>query len=137
MCEAQGILFEPDFNRFVKVQSFDHRLTSNAGVILLCDAEHKLGFIDSIDLNLLDPRAPRRIRYRIDELIRERAFAMALGYTLLTLIHTGFYSRQDRCNFGFAYAKNASTASIPALKNGRKWPQKPIERSIRHITRTK
>ncbi len=81
MGEAQGNLFEPDFNRAIKVQSTDQRLTSNAGVILLRDAEHRLGLIDSIAQNILDPRDPRRIRYRIDELIRERVFAMALGYS--------------------------------------------------------
>jgi hypothetical protein len=52
-------------------------------------------------------------------------------------IQTVFYSRQDRCQFGFAKTENASTASIPALKIGQKSLQKPIERSIRHITRTK
>ena len=81
MGEAQGNLFQPDFNRAVKVQSTDQRLTSNAGVILLREAEHRLGLIDSIAQNLLDPRDPRRIRYRLDELVRERVFAMALGYS--------------------------------------------------------
>jgi hypothetical protein len=52
-------------------------------------------------------------------------------------IHAGFYSRQDRCQFGFTKTEIVSVASIPALKIGQKWLQKPIERSIRHITRTK
>lgn len=79
MGEHQGNLFEPHFNRSVKVQSTDHRITSNAGVILLRDVEHRLGLFDSIAKNVRDPRRPDRIRYRIDELIRERVFGMAVG----------------------------------------------------------
>ena len=81
MGEAQATLFEPNFNRSLKVQSTDQRLTSNAGVILLREAEHRLGLIDAIAQNINDPRDPRRIRYTIDELIRERVFAMAMGYS--------------------------------------------------------
>ncbi len=79
MGEHQGNLFEPQFNRSVKVQSTDHRITSNAGVILLREAEHRLGLFDAIAKDIRDPRRPDRIRYRIDELIRERVFAMAIG----------------------------------------------------------
>ena len=39
MGEAQVNLFEPELNRSIKVQTTDQRLTSNAGVILLRDAE--------------------------------------------------------------------------------------------------
>lgn len=81
MGEAQGNLFEPDFNRSIKIQATDQRLTSNAGVVLLREADHRLGLIDSIAMNIKDPRMSNRIRYHIDELIRERIFAMALGYT--------------------------------------------------------
>ncbi len=79
MGEHQGNLFEPQFNRSLKVQATDHRITSHAGVILLRDVEHRLGLFDAIARNARDPRHPNRIRYRIDELIRERVFAMAVG----------------------------------------------------------
>src|SRR6056297_2133614 len=79
MGEHQGSLFEPQFNRSVKVQSTDHRITSHAGVIVLREAEHRLGLFDAIAKNVRDPRRPDRIRYSIDELIRERVFAMAVG----------------------------------------------------------
>ncbi len=81
MGEAQGNLFEPEFNRSIKIQATDQRLTSNAGVVLLREADHRLGLIESIAMNIKDPRMENRIRYHIDELIRERVFAMALGYT--------------------------------------------------------
>ncbi len=42
MCEQQGNDFEPHFNRSVKIQATDHRITSNAGVILRREAEQDL-----------------------------------------------------------------------------------------------
>jgi len=59
MGETQVNLFEPEFNRSIKVQATDQRLTSNAGVILLRDAEHRIGMIDSIAANIHDPRDSR------------------------------------------------------------------------------
>jgi hypothetical protein len=80
MGESKSNLFEPDFNRSIKVQTTDHRLTSNSGVVLLREADHRLGLIATIAQNLDDPRRDDRIRYTITELLRERVYAMALGY---------------------------------------------------------
>jgi hypothetical protein len=79
MGEKQNNLFEPDFNHSIKVQSSDHRLTSTAGVLLLREAESKLGLIDSVADSMHDPRRQDRIRYCVAELLRERVFAMAIG----------------------------------------------------------
>ena len=58
MGEAQGNLFEPDFNRSIKVESTDERLTSNAGVLLLREADHRLQVIQTITKSMRDPRRP-------------------------------------------------------------------------------
>jgi hypothetical protein len=79
MGEAQGTLFQPEFNRAVKVQSFDQKITSHAGAILLREADHKLGLVESLVEQITDPRHPDKIRYTATELIRERIYAMALG----------------------------------------------------------
>lgn len=79
MGEQQSNLFDPQFNRSVKVQSTDHRITSLAGVVLLRETEDRLGLFDTIAENVRDPRRPDRIRYSSIELIRERVFAMAVG----------------------------------------------------------
>ncbi len=79
MGESQNNLFEPEFNRSIKVQSTDHRLTSTAGVLLLREAESKLGIIDAAAGSMRDPRKQERIRYTLAELIRERVFSMAIG----------------------------------------------------------
>ena len=79
MGEAQNILFEPSFNRSVKVQTFDQRLTSHAGAILLRDFDHQLGLTESLGGLLCDPRREDRIRYTATELLRERLYCMAMG----------------------------------------------------------
>ena len=81
MGEVQAWLFEPQFNRAVKVRDTDERITSDAGVLLLREADHRLGLTESLAKKLLDPRDPKKIRYDAVELLRERLYAMAIGYS--------------------------------------------------------
>jgi hypothetical protein len=80
MGEAQEWLFEPTFNRSIKVRRKDQRLTSDAGVLLLREADHRLGLVESLAQRMTDPRDPDRIRYTLIELLRERLYALAQGY---------------------------------------------------------
>lgn len=80
MGEVQKVFFEPDFNRAVKVQATDQRITSNSGAVLLREFDHQLGLIESLSQPLNDPRDPNKIRYTLCELLRERVYAMSLGY---------------------------------------------------------
>ncbi len=79
MGEAQGTLFEPEFNRAVRVQTSEQRITSHAGAVLLREADHKLGLVESLAGRLDDPRHPKKVRYQAVELLRERICAFALG----------------------------------------------------------
>ncbi len=63
MGESKVNLFEPEFNRSVKVNTVDQRLTSHAGAILLREFDHQLGLTESLGDQLFDPRCPDRIRY--------------------------------------------------------------------------
>ena len=80
MGEAQDGLFEPTFNRAIKVRRNDQRLTSDAGVLLLREADHRLGLVESLAQQMIDPRDPTKIRYTLTELLRERLYALAQGY---------------------------------------------------------
>lgn len=80
MGEARKPLFEPLFNRSIKVRAVDDRLTSDAGVILLREADHRLGLVKSLGEQLVDPRQAEKIRYTLPELLRERMYSLALGY---------------------------------------------------------
>ena len=81
MGEEKSFFFEPSFNLAVKARSRDERLTSDAGVILVREADHRLGLTESLASRLADPRHPEKIRYKLVELLRERIFAQVLGYT--------------------------------------------------------
>lgn len=80
MSEAAKTFFEPIFNRSVKLRARDQRLSSDGGVLLLREADERLGLIGSLASDLHDPRRQDCIRYGMDELLRERIFARALGY---------------------------------------------------------
>ena len=80
MGEAQKWMFEPSFNRAIKVRGGDDRLTSDAGVFLQREADHQLGLTESLAARMHDPRNPAKIRYTIVELLRERIYAFGQGY---------------------------------------------------------
>ena len=81
MGEAKVSTFEPDFNRSVKVEFTDQRITSNAGVLLLREADFKLELISSIASQMRDARRQDLIRYQLGDLLRERVYAMAMGHS--------------------------------------------------------
>jgi hypothetical protein len=80
MGEGKKLLFEPSFNRAVKVRGGQDRLTSDAGTLLLREADHRLDLTQSLAAKLHDRRNPEHTRYRLVELLRERLYAMAQGY---------------------------------------------------------
>jgi len=77
---ANGWLFEPTFNRAIKLRQADPRITSDAGALLLREADHRLGLTADLAAQLTDDRDPQRIRYEPVELLRQRLYALALGY---------------------------------------------------------
>ena len=79
MGEVQGTLFEPEFNRAIKVQTSEQRITSHAGAVLLRETDHQLGLVESLAERIDDPRNPEKVRYTATELLRERIYALALG----------------------------------------------------------
>ena len=62
MGEGKRPFFEPTFNGSIKVQGGDDRLTSDAGCLLLREADHRLGLIDSLAQELRDSRQQRLVR---------------------------------------------------------------------------
>jgi hypothetical protein len=81
MGEAHARVFEPTFNRTVKVEAGQERLTSDAGAVLLREADHRLGLVESLAAGMCDARDPTKIRYTLSELLRERLYCLALGYS--------------------------------------------------------
>lgn len=80
MGEGKKPFFEPSFNRAIKVRGGDDRLTSDAGTLLLREADQRLDLTQSLAAKLYDRRKPEKIRYQMVELLRERLYALAQGY---------------------------------------------------------
>jgi hypothetical protein len=80
MGERQGWLFQPSFNRSVKVRQADERISDNAGALLLREVDHRLGLTADLAAELSDRRDPDRIRYTQVELLRQYVYALALGH---------------------------------------------------------
>jgi hypothetical protein len=78
--EAGPVFFEPSFNRAIKVRSRDELITSDAGVLLVREADERLGLVESLAGRLFDRRHPVKIRYKLSELLRERLYALVLNY---------------------------------------------------------
>ena len=80
MGERQGWLFEPTFNRSIKLRQADPRISDNAGALLLREVDHRLGLTADLAASLSDPRDPAHSRYTQSELLRQHLYALALGH---------------------------------------------------------
>lgn len=78
---SEDRLFDFSFNRSVKLRAETPRVTADAGVLLLREADHRLGLTDDLGNRLRDNRTQRFVRYPLAELLRERLYAFALGFT--------------------------------------------------------
>jgi len=79
MGEAQGCLWEPTFNRSIKVRQKDDRLTGDAGLLIIREADHRLGILADLGARMHDPRDPDQIRYTLTELLRQRVYGLIQG----------------------------------------------------------
>ena len=59
MGERHGWLFEPTFNRSIKIRQADPRITSDAGALLLREVDHRLGLTADLaaGIGVPSPRA--------------------------------------------------------------------------------
>ena len=55
-------------------------ITSDAGVLLLAQAERRPGIVDRLAGVIPDDRDPSRVRHRVCDILRARAMAVACGY---------------------------------------------------------
>lgn len=58
----------------------DHRVTSDAGALVLREVEQQVKVIDALTDAIVDPRHPSYVRHEVWEMIAQRVFQIALGY---------------------------------------------------------
>jgi hypothetical protein len=56
------------------------RLSSDGGVMLLAQAERRLGIAERLARVIPDRRTPTRVRHAVADMLRARIFAIACGY---------------------------------------------------------
>ena len=81
MSEEKSTFFDATFNGSVKIRSRDQRLSSDGGLLILREADQRLGLVESLTARMTDPRNPDKVRYTLPELLRERIFAQ-VGYRI-------------------------------------------------------
>ena len=73
-------LFEPSFNRSVKVETRPEQLTSDAGSLLVREALDRTGIVEWLLDNVNDPRNPKLVVHPLDELLRSALILNAHGW---------------------------------------------------------
>lgn len=81
MCESQGTLFQPDFNRSIHVEARRDRLSADGGALLLRELLHRLGLDTWLSERLDDPRDPARTIHATEEVLRTLLLLQGQGWT--------------------------------------------------------
>jgi hypothetical protein len=76
----QSVLFEDQFDKPVHVVFDAEAQTSDAGLTLLAAADKKLGLTRLLASQIEDSRQSGKVRHEIEEMLRQRIYAIAAGY---------------------------------------------------------
>ena len=79
MNERQATTLSSSFNGSVRIEGREERLTGDAGVIALREADERLGFSEWLADQVIDFRDQRLITHPLVELLRSRLYLMAQG----------------------------------------------------------
>jgi len=79
-CTQESFAFPVCKRRVVEADFRGGDITSNGGVLLLREADRRLGLCEAVARVLKDPRDPRRCLHGSEDLLRQRVYALALGY---------------------------------------------------------
>jgi len=79
-CTTDGIGFSGQGRRRVEADFNGGAITSDAGALLLREADRRLGLTTALAACLSDPRDPTRITHEQVTMLRQRVFGLALGY---------------------------------------------------------
>lgn len=73
-------LFEPQFNRSVKIEARSQQISSDAGALVLREYDHRVGLTDWLAGRVEDPRDPGAVVHPQVELVRHHLLLHAQGW---------------------------------------------------------
>ncbi len=79
-CTTKPLLFASLASKSVQADFHGGSLSTDAGALLLREADRRLGLLDALDHALADPREPSRIEHSQRSLLAQRVLGIALGY---------------------------------------------------------
>jgi Transposase DDE domain group 1 len=79
-CSETLFPFEAHFSRQVVAEFSGARLTTEGGSLLLRQADRKIGLLRRVGACFTDYRRPERIEHRLEEMLAQRIYGLALGY---------------------------------------------------------
>jgi hypothetical protein len=77
---SEQLVFSSICGKKVTAVFDDHRVTSDAGVLVLREVEQRIKLIDSLTDAIVDSRHPSYVRHEVWEMLAQRVFQIALGY---------------------------------------------------------
>jgi Transposase DDE domain group 1 len=79
-CNQQSLEFHPLNERQVVGRFDGGEITTEAGGLLLREVEQRTGIIARFAACIRDHRKPEQVEHRVQELVGQRVYALALGY---------------------------------------------------------
>ena len=79
-CNQESLQFHPLFRRAVRGQFNGGAITTEAGGLLRREVAKRTGIIAQFAASFRDHRDPARIEHRVEELVAQRGYGLALGY---------------------------------------------------------
>ena len=73
--------------RLVEADFAGGEVTSNGGVLLLRQADRRLGLTAAVASRLGDGRQRGKVRHRVVDMLRQRSYAIALGHEEIGRAH--------------------------------------------------
>jgi hypothetical protein len=79
-CTQTELSFPSFDRRKIEANFCGGDVSSDGGILLLREADRRLGLVEALDMALPDPRNPELITHRQSDLLRQRIYGLALGY---------------------------------------------------------
>lgn len=80
MGESQFSIFQPEFNRSIRVEARPQRLSADGGAILLRELMDRSGLSQLLKRHLVDSRDPQRVHHSFPDLVRTWLLLIAQGW---------------------------------------------------------